>query len=251
MGRMAYQSNSGMPPAGPVTKALLILAVGASVANGLLSFVESLIFVPAAVLSGQVWRLVTYPWIAPGDVFGFLLSCLMIYMFGAQLELQWGAKRYARRVAVFVIAPAVLTVLVSFVFPSMAYRASCAGLAPLTYALVASFASLNRHRRFFLFPLPFEVSGDGLLIFDAACLGLAVLLPFSQTGIGPHLTSIAALGLAVVWFRLDVVRDLRHAWLRLRQRQIESRLARMRARRNLRIVSSDDSDEEQRRSLLH
>ena len=46
---------------------------------------EWMVLQPAAVLHGEVWRLVTYPWIS-GSPLELVFGALLVYLFGGRLE---------------------------------------------------------------------------------------------------------------------------------------------------------------------
>jgi membrane associated rhomboid family serine protease len=48
---------------------------------------------PADVWRGQVWRLVTWPFIQP-SAFGLLWACVFLYWFGRDLAQEWGSPRF-------------------------------------------------------------------------------------------------------------------------------------------------------------
>lgn len=49
--------------------------------------------VPANVWRGQVWRLVTWPFLIPGPL-ALLFTCLFYYWFGRELAAEWGSRRF-------------------------------------------------------------------------------------------------------------------------------------------------------------
>jgi membrane associated rhomboid family serine protease len=48
---------------------------------------------PAAVWRGQLWRLVTWPFIEPSP-WGLVFACLALYWFGVPLAQRWGSRRF-------------------------------------------------------------------------------------------------------------------------------------------------------------
>jgi hypothetical protein len=79
--------------------------------------IERLQLVPAQVLEGEVWRLVTFLAIPP---FGGLLLCdifgwYLFYLMGTALEYNWGTFRYN----VFLLVGYLATVAVAFLRPEM------------------------------------------------------------------------------------------------------------------------------------
>src|ERR1700722_18848730 len=49
--------------------------------------------VPSHVWRGEVWRLVTWPFIEQGPV-GLIFTCLLVWWFGRDLADEWGSSRF-------------------------------------------------------------------------------------------------------------------------------------------------------------
>jgi membrane associated rhomboid family serine protease len=227
---------------GPITKGVLGLFVGLSIINALapaanIHLAEWTFLSPALVLRGEVWRLVTYPWIA-SDPIGLVFGALAVFLFGGRLEESWGSRLYFKRIAWFVLLPAVLVTVLGLGLQSV-LRAQYFGLTPLLTALVVAFASQMRGRSIYMFPIPVPLSGDGLLYMEGGFLALYIIFARS---VSPFMIHLLAFGLALAWFRFDLLRDVRRSWLRMKKRRIEAQMARVRASRNLRVVPSDDED---------
>ncbi len=66
---------------------------------------------PSRVFHGEVWRLVTWPFVELGPI-GLVLTCVAIYKFGGELAVRWGDRRLRRfMVEVTLAAAAVACVL--------------------------------------------------------------------------------------------------------------------------------------------
>ena len=74
---------------------------------------DALALVPYNVAHGWVWQLVTYSFLHAG-LFHILFNMLALWMFGAQLELDWGPKKFAEFYFFCVIGAALTTILVSY-----------------------------------------------------------------------------------------------------------------------------------------
>ena len=73
--------------------------------------------VPALVLEGEVWRLITFLFNPPGGVLIFaIIFWLLFYTFGTTLEVQWGTFRYN----VYLFIGYLAAVAVAFLTPSAA-----------------------------------------------------------------------------------------------------------------------------------
>ena len=73
---------------------------------------EALSLNPRAVWHGQVWRLVTWPFVEPSAL-GLLFSCLIIFWFGRDLATDWGSRRFLFTFGGVALAAAVGTCIVS------------------------------------------------------------------------------------------------------------------------------------------
>lgn len=85
-------------PAGPVTKwlalALLACSLVFSVTQRKLGWgASNLIFTVDDVLSGELWRLATFPLVEP-DPFGLIISLVILFFFGRFFEQQWGSRDF-------------------------------------------------------------------------------------------------------------------------------------------------------------
>jgi membrane associated rhomboid family serine protease len=63
---------------------------------------------PSLVWRGQVWRLITWPFVERGPL-QLVLTCAAIYKFGGELAVRWGDRRLRRFVLQVVLAAAVVT----------------------------------------------------------------------------------------------------------------------------------------------
>lgn len=223
----------------PVTRALLFVVVVGWIANALaghLGFdaIWWTRLVPSAVRQGELWRLLTYPWLVAGEPLALIFGALMLGFFGAPLEASWGSRGFSWRLALLVGVPAVATVLV--LWPTNARDLSYSGLAPLGVSLLTAFASRHRQARIALFPLPIAIEADQFLWLEAALLMLYAI----AGGVVGLIPEFFAFGFALAWFRLGLDLGLRRSWLKFRAGRIEAGLAKARRQRGLRIVRDDD-----------
>lgn len=63
---------------------------------------------PSRVWHGEVWRLVTWPFVEPGPL-SLLFTCAAIYKFGGELAVRWGDRRLRRFIVEIVLAAAAVT----------------------------------------------------------------------------------------------------------------------------------------------
>jgi membrane associated rhomboid family serine protease len=87
---------------------------------------------PADVWRGQLWRLVTWPFIQPGPL-ALLWACLFLWWFGRDLAEAWGSPRFLQVFGAITLVSAVGTCLAARVDPAVmsqtyigAYAIQCA-----------------------------------------------------------------------------------------------------------------------------
>lgn len=182
-----------------------------------------------SILQGQVWRLVTAPWLhSPHELGHILFSMLGLYFFSPALEEAWGSKRFAR----FLFASSLIAygsqMLVELAVPSLAARLVpdyWFGALPVTQAITIAWALTVRGRARLFFMLP--VSPRALIWF---VLGVSVMyvIVAAQTASG----LIAPFGGMFAGWLLggSTPSPLRRAWLKLRLAQLDAE-----ARREARV----------------
>jgi hypothetical protein len=145
---------------------LTLFLVGGQAATWVLSkvkpeFAGKLVLIPAAVMRGEVWRLVSFLFTPPGaDIllgdFGVILALLILFSIGRALEDQWGAFKYN----VYVFVGWAAAIAVSFVDP---YGAATNVF--LMQSIFLAFAYLFPDYVFYLFfVLPVKVKWLALLV---------------------------------------------------------------------------------------
>jgi membrane associated rhomboid family serine protease len=138
--------------------------------------------VPAAVLHGWIWQIVTYSFLHAG-VMHVLINMLMLWMFGAQEEMDWGSRKFLE-FYLFCVAGAALTTI------AVAYS-PIRGVSPLTstigasggvYGVLMAFGMLYGDREIFMFPLPFMMKAKYMVAIMIFLVVIATFQP-SQGGI--------------------------------------------------------------------
>ena len=162
-------------------------------------YAEMFAFIPAAVLSGEVWRLLTYQFVH-GGALSFFFSVLILYIMGNSLEEEWGTFDFvAFWVLSFLGSAAVGFMLGSPLFGSFF----------LTYSLLFAYGMTYPEMTFYIFfVLPVKVKWLAWIALAILGIGLLMLRP----------TSLAAAGGAaasMLWFWM---RHGRHATGRITPR---------------------------------
>ncbi|MBK9033193.1 MAG: rhomboid family intramembrane serine protease [Myxococcales bacterium] len=159
----------------------LTVSLVAALGDGDGAWFGHLALVPSRVWQGEVWRLVTWPFAAPGP-YGLVFACVTLYWFGGALAGAWGDARFVRFVGAILGLAGVGTTILALVVPGAGDVAHLGGWA-LADALVVAWALQFPER-----PLRFygvlSVGGAllaygtvALTVLAAAYFGLRWVLP--------------------------------------------------------------------------
>jgi len=117
-----------------------------------------------AVLHGWIWQFVTYAFLHAG-LLHILFNMLALWMFGAQLEVDWGYSLFMQFYFFCVIGAAITTAVVSFT--------GLLGASPLVptvgasggiYGILVAFGILHGNSEIMLFPIPFRIKARYFVI---------------------------------------------------------------------------------------
>ena len=130
-------------------------------------FLNSLTLIPAKVMEGEIWRVVSWIFIPPSDSVIFIIfELLLLFMFGRGLEAHWGAFKFNA----FFFIGVVLSVAAAFLVPW-----APASNVFLMASLMLAFARLNPDFELLLFfILPVKIKWIGYLTW--AGFGLAMVV---------------------------------------------------------------------------
>lgn len=113
--------------------------------------------VPAAVVHGYVYQLVTYSFLHYG-VLHILFNMLSLWFIGAFLEMDWKAKRFLEFYFFCVVGAALTTVGLAYVgIPYVRPDTITIGASGGIYGVLVAFGMLYGEMEMFLFPLPFSI----------------------------------------------------------------------------------------------
>jgi membrane associated rhomboid family serine protease len=197
---------------------------------------------PGDVWHGQLWRLVTWPWIEPSPL-GLIFACLFLLWFGRDLAEELGSPRFLAVFGGVLLAAGVCTCLVALIDPSVLEQQYLGGWA-LADAMIVAWGLWFPHRvvRFY-FVLP--IRGFWLAWLTVAItVVLAVYMGWESV-----LPDLCAEGAILAWiYRGAVVTR----WARMRRSVGEARrrdarrrqrsAARAKGVAHLRLVESSDDD---------
>ncbi len=170
------------PPFTPAVKQLLIACCAIFLLFALFNAIDSTALMAgwlyghlglegAAVVHGEVWQLVTYSFLHYG-LLHLLFNMLALWMFGAQLELDWGYSLFMQFYFFCVIGAALTTVAVSFTgILGVSPRTLTVGASGGIFGLLLAFGMLHGDSEVMLFPLPFLIKAKYFVI---GIIGLAM-----------------------------------------------------------------------------
>jgi membrane associated rhomboid family serine protease len=190
--REALTFGGRVPAAvGGLLAALLLASVAGALARPVR---DATFFSPILVWRGEIWRLLTYPFFE-NDPFALLFGGLMLWMFGRDLALDWGERRFLGAFLGLGAGAAAATSVLALAWPRLQDIGS-AGPWPVVDALVVAWALRFPDRQLlFMFALP--VSGRALLWLTVG--GTALYAVFA--GVVPYVPHLLAEGLAALWLR--------------------------------------------------
>ncbi len=194
---------------------------------------------PADVLGGQVWRLVTWPFLEPGPV-GLIFTCIFLWWFGKDVAEELGSRRFVMTFGRVLGAAALCTCAVSLVDPDVREATYLGGFA-WTSALVVAWGfwfPWRIVRVYFVIP----VRGYWL-----AWLTIALTLVYAAYGgweaVVPELFAEAfVVGWTYQGFLRARVASVWRGPRRRQEREKRARAARAKSIAYLRVIETDDQD---------
>ena len=184
------------PPFTPWVKKIVIACVGIyflqvvlgafwpEVASYLIAFGA---LIPVAVLHGWIWQLVTYSFLH-ASVGHVLINMLMLWMFGAQQEQDWGSKKFLEFYLFCVVGAALTTIAVAYWPTSVSHVATpTIGASGGVYGILAAFGLLYGDREIFMFPLPFMMKAKYMVLIMVFLVVIATFQPSQGVANFAHL----------------------------------------------------------------
>jgi len=154
-------------------------AVSPTAASYLITFGS---LIPVAVLHGWVWQLITYSFLH-GGVMHVLINMLMLWMFGAQEEMDWGPKKFLEFYLFCIVGAALTTIAVAYSpIPGVSPVTPTIGASGGVYGVLMAFGMLYGDREIFMFPLPFMMKAKYMVAIMVLLVIIATFQP-SQGGI--------------------------------------------------------------------
>jgi membrane associated rhomboid family serine protease len=195
-----------------ITVTAVLSLAAALVDRQLFQVFMALALKPAAVWRGQVWRLVTWPFVETSPM-SLIFACLTLYWFAPQLAQQMGSWRFLRLVGGVITMAGVGTCLIALIDGDVLGH-TYLGTWTLTTALVVLWGLSFPHqvvRIYFLLPIR-----GYWVAWGAVAVTVLFVIYFGWTHFLPELLAEAA---ALLWFfRAAVLARWRSARRSLRAR---------------------------------
>ncbi len=139
--------------------------------------------VPGLVIHyGMIWQLLTYSFLH-GSVGHVLINMLMLWMFGAQEEQDWGPKRFIEFYLFCVAGAGLVTIAVAYSpLPGVTPATTTLGASGGVYGILMAFGMLYGDREIIMFPLPFMMKAKYMVAIMIFLVIIATFQP-SQGGI--------------------------------------------------------------------
>ncbi len=143
--------------------------------------------IPAAVVHGWIWQLVTYSFLH-ASVGHVLINMLMLWMFGAQQEQDWGSKKFLEFYLFCVVGAAFTTIAVAY-WPTTVSHIGIPtiGASGGVYGILAAFGLLYGDREIFMFPLPFMMKAKYMVLIMVFLVVIATFQPSQGVANFAHL----------------------------------------------------------------
>jgi len=116
-----------------------------------------LALIPRLVVHGYIWQLITYSFLHFG-LLHLIFNALALWMFGSQLESDWGSNRFLEFYFFCTVAAALTTVAVGYMhIPGLSPMTTTIGASGGIYGLLVAFGVLYGENEIMMFPLPFMI----------------------------------------------------------------------------------------------
>lgn len=147
--------------------------------------------IPSLVLKGQIWRLVSYMFLH-GNHWHILFNMLALWMFGYELEIKWGTRRFLGFYFITGVGSGILSLLTF-----LSGNNPIIGASGAIYGILVAYAWYFPNRQvlmFFVFPVPVRMA---VIIFGA----ISVLGIRSSTSNIAHLTHLGGIIVAILYLK--------------------------------------------------
>jgi len=149
--------------------------------------------IPQWVMHGAVWQLITYSFLHV-SIFHLLFNMLWLWMFGAQLETDWGHARFLEFYFFCVVGAALTTIAVSYTgLGGVTPTTGTVGASGGVLGILMAFGLLYGNQEIMLFPIPFSVKAK-YFVAGIAFIELISAINAAGPGHGQSVAYVAHLG---------------------------------------------------------
>jgi membrane associated rhomboid family serine protease len=235
----SFSYSFGPGPITPAIKALIALNVVAFLAGLFVPLVRVLGLLPAAVIHGAVWQLVTYMFLHAGPMH-LLFNMLTLWMFGVELERMWGTVYFTKFYFLTGVCAGLTQLLLGILplpFANQFYGVVTIGASGAIYGILMAYALYFPNRpilMFGIFPLPAR-------IFVTIMGALSLLFATSGGGGVAHTAHLGGMVAAYVYLkgaRVHLLSEIQYRYLKWRIN---------RSRRRFDVYSGGRADDVDRR----
>ena len=168
-----------------------LLQAFAPTAGAVFSLVFSLI--PGLVVRGWLWQLLSYSFLHVG-LFHILFNMLWLWMFGAQLEMDWGKNKFLEFYLFCVVGAALTTITVSYTgLGGITPKTMTEGASGGVLGILMAFGLIYGNQEIMLFPIPFSIRAK-YFVAGIAFIELISAINAAAPGHGQSIAYIAHLG---------------------------------------------------------
>ncbi len=168
-----------------------LLQAFAPTAGAVFSLVFSL--VPGLVVRGWLWQLLSYSFLHVG-LFHILFNMLWLWMFGAQLEMDWGKNKFLEFYFFCVVGAALTTIAVSYTgLGGITPKTMTEGASGGVLGILMAFGLIYGNQEIMLFPIPFSIRAK-YFVAGIAFIELISAINAAGPGRGQGIAYIAHLG---------------------------------------------------------
>jgi membrane associated rhomboid family serine protease len=149
--------------------------------------------VPQWVAHGALWQLVSYSFLHVG-IFHILFNMLALWMFGAQLETDWGPRKFLEFYFFCVVGAALTTVAVSYTgLGGVTPATNTVGASGGVLGILMAFGLLYGEQEIMLFPIPVSIKAK-YFVAGLVFIELISAINAAGPGRGQDIAYVAHLG---------------------------------------------------------
>lgn len=172
-------------------------------------------------LQFQLWRPFTYMFLhSTNGIFHILFNMLVLWMFGTEMESQWGSRKFLIFYFICGVGAAFFSVFSLFTTPFI----QVIGASGAVLGVLTAYAYYNPHRQvllFFILPVNVRVLVIGYAIYS-------VLFSFQPGGVVSHLTHLGGIVVAFAYLKLFPKAEVRieRLWYLWKERKRQEEISR-------------------------